>query len=112
MTPTQEIAHLKGQIESLCQDWVEHHTAAQKLALDMGIAPDRVEGDSYGVPGILDLLDMIRERHFATHQSAQVLQSAIMGPIQNQRPLTAEERQSLDEFTQAELESAAPSSRP
>jgi|GEM_PF-6561570 len=98
MTTHQEVQHLKGQIKCLCEDWAEHHTAAQKLALDMGISKERVEGDSYAVPGIADLLDMIRERHFAALKSAEVLWPAL-----DQHPMTSEEKQSLDEFTQAEL---------
>lgn len=45
-----------------CLDWAEAHTHAQSVAKRIGVPPDKVDGDSYGVPGIEDLVDMIAER--------------------------------------------------
>ncbi len=56
---------LKGVREMLrreCVDWAEDHTYAQTVAKRVGVPANKVEGDSYGVPGIQDLIDMIAER--------------------------------------------------
>lgn len=56
---------LKGSRELLrreCVDWAEDHTYAQVVAKRVGVPAKNVEGDSYGGPGIQDLIDMIAER--------------------------------------------------
>jgi len=56
---------LKGVREMLrreCVDWAEDHTYAQNVAKRVGVPEKEVEGDSYGVPAIQDLIDMIAER--------------------------------------------------
>ncbi len=56
---------LKGVREMMrreCVDWAEDHTYAQTVAKRVGVPAEKVEGDSYGVPGIQDLIDMIAER--------------------------------------------------
>ena len=49
-------------IDTLCREWAQDHTHAQKIALKVGVPVALVEGDSYGVPGIIELLDMIAEK--------------------------------------------------
>ena len=46
-----------------CLDWAEDHTYIENLALKLGVPESKVKGDSYGVPGITDLVDMIVEHH-------------------------------------------------
>ena len=65
---TDELAELrtelKGAREMLrreCIDWANDHTYAQIVAKRVGVPEAQVEGDSYGVPGIQDLIDMIVE---------------------------------------------------
>lgn len=53
-----EILHLKREIHSLCLDWAEAHTYAQNVAKRY-LPESTVEGDSYGVPGIEELVDML-----------------------------------------------------
>lgn len=40
-------------------DWAEAHTYAQQTAKRLGVPADQVDGDSFGVPGIEQLIDMI-----------------------------------------------------
>ena len=41
-----------------CIDWAEDHTHLEKLCLKW-YPKDKVEGDGYSVPGIMDLADML-----------------------------------------------------
>ena len=54
-----EIERQKETIRLHCSDWAEDHTHAQTVAKHLGIPDAQVEGDSYGVPGIQELVDMI-----------------------------------------------------
>jgi len=49
----------QDMIKALCLDWSEAHTYCQKVALNLGATDFEVYGDSYGVPGIEDLVDLI-----------------------------------------------------
>lgn len=40
-------------------DWARDHTHLQKLCRERGFSEFEVEGDSFGVPGITDLADML-----------------------------------------------------
>lgn len=51
-----------SQKMSLCMEWAEAHTYAQNVAMSLGYTKEQVEGDSYGVPGIETLIDMIAEK--------------------------------------------------
>lgn len=42
-----------------CQEWAEDHTYLQNLCRKAGFSEEEVEGDTYGVPGIMDLADML-----------------------------------------------------
>jgi hypothetical protein len=48
--------------EVLIRDWADDHSAAQHLAKLVGCDTAIVNGDSYGVPSIGDLLRMIKDR--------------------------------------------------
>lgn len=74
-TPTQpvhakdELKRLRAEIDTQQNlirqhsvDWAEAHTHAQTVAKRVGVPESEVEGDSYGVPGIEDLVDMIAAR--------------------------------------------------
>jgi hypothetical protein len=69
MNDAEELERLRSEVKKLrkmlrldCIEWADDHTYAQKVAKRVGVPVDRVEGDSYGVPGIQDLIDMIAER--------------------------------------------------
>lgn len=47
----------------LCREWASDHTHLQSLCLKAGIGNDVVNGDSYGVPGIEDLANMLDQAH-------------------------------------------------
>lgn len=49
-------------IQQLYKDWAEDCTHLQKLCLKAGYSEEEVYGDSYYVPGIMDLADMLFER--------------------------------------------------
>jgi hypothetical protein len=46
-------------LRSMCRDYADTHTHLQRLCLAAGCPAHTVEGDSYGVPGIEDLADML-----------------------------------------------------
>ena len=52
---------LQKAFKMSCQEWAEDHTYLQNLAKKIGVSPTKVEGDSYSVPGIQELADMIVE---------------------------------------------------
>lgn len=43
-------------------DWAEDHTHLQNLCRKAGATEREVEGDSYGVPGIMELADLLFEK--------------------------------------------------
>lgn len=55
-------AELQKKYEIANQDWAEDHTCLQNLCLKAGIAESKVLGDSYGVPCIQDLAEMLVEK--------------------------------------------------
>ena len=66
---TDELAELRTELKGVremlrreCLDWAEDHTYAQTVAKRVGVPEEQVEGDSYGVPGIQALVDMIAAR--------------------------------------------------
>ena len=65
---TDELAELRAELKGVremlrreCLDWADDHTYAQTVAKRVGVPEAQVEGDSYGVPGIQALIDMIVE---------------------------------------------------
>jgi hypothetical protein len=59
---SRELKQQHGYVVTLCRDWAEDHTHLQDLCLKAGYSPEEVYGDSYGVPGISDLADMLYEK--------------------------------------------------
>lgn len=62
------IATLRAELVALqktnrlaCEDWADDHTKMQEKAVAVGIPKEATEGDSYGVPGIQELADLIIE---------------------------------------------------
>jgi hypothetical protein len=51
----QEIIHRS------CVDWAEDHTYLQNLCREAGGTEQEIEGDSYGVPGIIDLANYLKQ---------------------------------------------------
>ena len=45
-----------------CEEWAEDHTHLQNLCRAAGCTEHEVEGDSYGVPGIIQLADLLRDK--------------------------------------------------
>lgn len=45
-------------IRRMCDDWAEEHAAAQKIAMQCGVPRAETMGDTYGVPSIIDLMEM------------------------------------------------------
>ena len=58
----KQVAEKQKIIEYMCLDWAHDHTYVENIAKKLGIPQDRIEGDSYGVPGIIELVDMIVEK--------------------------------------------------
>lgn len=54
-----EIDALQRSVDAHCMEWAEEHTHAQMAAKKVGIPEIAVEGNSYAVPGITELIDMI-----------------------------------------------------
>ncbi|MCK9154735.1 MAG: hypothetical protein M0P12_01325 [Paludibacteraceae bacterium] len=50
------------KIKCLCIEWAEDHSHLQKLCLEAGYDAGEVYGDTFGVPGIQDLADMLFKR--------------------------------------------------
>lgn len=57
-----ELDRVREMLRRECADWAEDYTYAQTVAKRVGVPAEKVEGDSYGVPGIQDLIDMIAAR--------------------------------------------------
>lgn len=55
----EKITDLGKLFKIACQEWAEDHTYLQELCLKEGLTEDEVYGDSYGVPGIQDLVEML-----------------------------------------------------
>ena len=56
------VAIAKESFTMACNDWAEDHTHLQNLCRDVGYSKDEVEGNSYHVPGIAELADMLRAK--------------------------------------------------
>ena len=59
---SRELKEQHGYVDTLCRDWAEDHTHLQDLCLKAGYSPEEVYGDSYGVPDVSDLADMLYEK--------------------------------------------------
>lgn len=59
----RELESYKKMQRDACEEWAEDHTHLQKLCREAGCTDDEVEGDSYGVPGISDLADLLQTKH-------------------------------------------------
>lgn len=57
-----QLASAEARNKSLCEEWAEDHTHAQQVAMSLGYTKEQVEGDSFYVPGIKDLINMIAEK--------------------------------------------------
>ena len=57
-----EIEQMRKINSNACEDWAEDHTHLQKLCRAAGCAEHEVEGDRYGVPGIMQLADLLRDK--------------------------------------------------
>ena len=55
-------SELKSMLRAMCQDWADDHTHLQKLCREVGYSDDEVDGNSYGVPDIIELADMLRAK--------------------------------------------------
>jgi len=53
---------LLDRIEILCKDWADDHTQLQKMCRDVGCTEAEVEGSPDGVPGILELAELLMKR--------------------------------------------------
>lgn len=62
VSPETGTSLYSGEIKTLCECWAEDHTHLQNLCREVGYSEDEVEGNSYGVPGIMDLADMLRSK--------------------------------------------------
>lgn len=68
----RQLAAAKAQIELHCRDWAEDHTALQELVRKHVPGAD-VEGDSYGVPGIVQLAEMLVDQLIAKEREVERL---------------------------------------
>ena len=57
-----ELTKSEAATKTHCLDWAEDHTHLQELCLKAGFSEDEVYGDSYGVPCIMDLAEMLSAR--------------------------------------------------
>lgn len=57
-----DLAATKRARETNNLDRSEDHTHLEELCLKAGVPTEKVDGDSYGVPGIMELGDLLLER--------------------------------------------------
>ena len=57
-----EIEDMAKRIRLQCDEWAEDHTHLQNLCRAAGCSDLEIEGDNYGVPGIIDLANLLRDR--------------------------------------------------
>lgn len=62
MDDLKPLATTKKSLQVACNEWAEDHTHLQNLCREVGYSEDEVEGNSYGVPGIKELADMLRAK--------------------------------------------------
>jgi hypothetical protein len=71
----REIEQL-GKIHRMaCVEWAEDHTHLQTLCRAAGCTEDEVEGSKYGVPGIMELADLLRDKLSPPNASDQMAAS-------------------------------------
>lgn len=56
------VATVKEGLKMACNEWAEDHTHLQNLCREVGYSEDDVEGNSYYVPGIIDLANLLRAK--------------------------------------------------
>ena len=61
-TLRRELAKEREINRRACLDWAEDHSHLQRLCREVGCTEKEVEGDSYGVPGIRELADLLRRK--------------------------------------------------
>jgi hypothetical protein len=54
-----EMDRLAKALMHCAEDWADDHTHLQDLCIKAGIPADEVHGDSYGVPGIQELSNLL-----------------------------------------------------
>lgn len=57
-----EVVRLRTINRHACEEWAEDHTHLQNLCRAAGCTEHEVEGDRYGVPGIMELADLLRDK--------------------------------------------------
>lgn len=79
----RENAALQKTITNCNADWAEDHTHLQNLCIQAGISSAAVNGDSYGVPGIIELAEMLaKELQFLRSQNTRWhLETSIINDI-------------------------------
>jgi hypothetical protein len=60
------IVDLAERVRLCCDEWAEDHTRLQDLCREAGCTDLEIEGDNYGVPGVVDLAISLRNR-VSTH---------------------------------------------
>lgn len=58
----RELAHQKLMLRHACSDWAEDHTHLQDLCRAAGCTELEIEGDRWGVSGVMDLADSLRDK--------------------------------------------------
>lgn len=56
------IESLADRVRICCEEWADDHTRLQDLCREAGCTDFEIEGDSYGVPGVVDLAIALRDR--------------------------------------------------
>jgi len=69
------IEELDTLVKRCCDEWAEDHTHLQDLCRAAGCNDLEIDGDNYGVPGIIDLSNSLRDR-LSSHNDP------IHGPLQ------------------------------
>lgn len=53
---------LADRVRLCCEQWADDHTRLQDLCREAGCTDLEIEGDNYGVPGVVDLAIALRDR--------------------------------------------------
>ncbi len=61
-TLRRELEAQKRMLMHACEDWAEDHTHLQNLCRAAGCTEHEVEGDRHGVPSIIDLANLLRDK--------------------------------------------------
>lgn len=62
MDMSETVENLRLKLDCELAAWASEHTAMQKLCLEAGFPKEKVEGDDMGVPDIVDLAKMLKNR--------------------------------------------------